>query len=182
MDFFLGEIIMFAFNFNPKGFLMCNGQIMAISTNQALFSLLGNVYGGNGTTTFALPDLRGRVAMHSDHASGSNFQLGGNAGEEHVTLTWNQMPSHFHLPVHQQAIDISVEVGGINNTTSPDGGFLAEDASVSRRFAGTYDEEFQTIQPISSTGSGNTMPHANMMPYLVVNFCIAIQGVYPSRN
>lgn len=173
---------MFAFNFNPRGFQMCNGQLMAISTNQALFSLLGTTYGGDGTQTFGLPDLRGRAAVHSGQSTGEYFTLGQRDGTESVTLTWNQMPSHFHLPMHQQAIDINVEVGGINDTTSPSGGFLAEDAGVSRRFAGTYDEEFQTIQPISSTGSGNTMPHANMMPYLVINFCIATQGVYPSRN
>lgn len=182
MDVFVGEIIMFAFNFNPRGFLMCNGQIMAINTNQALFSLLGVVYGGNGTTTFALPNLQGRAPMHAGNLFSSNFPLGNLGGQESITLTVNNLPMHSHQPTTQQAIDVNVEVGGINNMASPDGSFLAEDAGVARRFAATYDEEFQKIRSINTTQSGNNMPHNNMMPYLVINFCIALQGVYPSRN
>lgn len=167
-DPFLAEIRMFAGNFAPRGWALCNGQIMAISQNQALFSLLGTTYGGNGQTTFALPDLRGRVAVHEGQGPGlSPVNLGEVGGAEATTLTANQMPSHSHLAGGTQAAQTSSRPSG--NVPSAGGAYSSPpDGS-------TMNAGF-----IHNTGGGQ--PFSNRAPYLGLNFIIALEGIFPSRN
>jgi microcystin-dependent protein len=167
---FLGEVRMTAFNFAPKGWAQCNGQLLPINQNQALFSLLGTMYGGNGQTTFALPDLRGRTPIHV----GAGFTQGQRAGEENHTLTMSEMPAHPHLV---QA-----------NSGPPDssGGTTPAPSKVlSSTSTGQPYGPFANVQPMSAQMVGNTggsQPHANMMPFTVIGFCIALIGIFPSRN
>jgi microcystin-dependent protein len=170
---YLGEIRCFAFNFAPKGWALCNGQTLPINQNQALFALLGTTYGGNGTTTFQLPNLQGRVPAHFSN----NYLLGELTGEANHTLIVTEMPAHNHA-----IQSVIVEPGGeperiATATTSafigpsnPDG-LYATSPENSVALAG---------QTIGATGG--SLPHYNMQPYLVLNFCIAIQGIFPSRN
>lgn len=162
---FLGEIRPFAFGFTPKGWASCDGQLLPINQNQALFALLGTMYGGNGTTTFALPDLRGRAGMHlsSVHTQGER------AGQENVTLTTAQIPLHSH----------TANCSNVAGTqTSPAGKFWAQDSDGNVVFASTGGATMAATA-IGNTGGG---PHPNMQPYLVVNYCIALQGIFPSRS
>ncbi|MED4584488.1 tail fiber protein [Brevibacillus choshinensis] len=162
---FIGEIRLFALNFEPRGWAFCNGQIMAINTNQALFSLLGTTYGGNGVTTFALPDLRGRVPVNA----GNSVTLGQSAGEEAHTLTLQEMPTHTH------SVSASSEKA---NEVSPGGKVWAvKENSYAKVESPDY---VMSSQALSSAGGNQA--HTNMQPYLVMNFCIALQGVFPSRN
>lgn len=161
---FLSEIRLFSFNFPPKGWAFCNGQLLPINQNQALFALLGTTYGGNGQTTFALPDLRGQAPIHV----GNGHALGENAGSTNVTLTQQQMPEHLHL------------LNATNNSGST--------ANPNGAFPGAFNNGYQaptqltTLHPESVSNVGGSQPHNNMMPYLVLNFCIALQGIFPSRN
>ena len=175
MDPFLGQIQMFGFNFAPRGWAKCDGQLLPISQYQALFSLLGTIYGGDGWTTFALPDLRGRAAIHMGHGSGlSDRSIGSRSGSERVFLTINQIPSHNHTAT-AHATD---ETG---NAETPGGNVWAKK---------TRDDDYRTGAPdvtmnagavtINNTGGGQA--HDNMPPFLTVNYCIALQGVFPSRN
>ncbi|MDQ6804015.1 MAG: tail fiber protein [Actinomycetota bacterium] len=167
---FLGEIRMFGFNFAPQGWAMCNGQTLSISQNTALFSLLGTQYGGNGQTTFALPDLRSSVAMHQGQGPGlSPYVIGEKAGTESVTLTSAQMPQHNHSVVAN---------GGSGTTTRPGGGVPAR--TTEDIYAAAPDGT--TMNPGMIGNTGGSQPHTNIQPYLVVNFCIALQGIFPSRN
>ena len=164
---FLAEIQIFSFEFAPKGWAICAGQLLPINQNTAIFSLLGTTYGGNGTTNFALPDLRSRVPMHQGNA----FVEGQIGGEEAHTLSVNEIPSHSHF------INASSVRG---NSNSPAGNFLA----VSSRFA-LYSALLSTqttLQPATVGSAGGGQPHANLQPYLVLNFCIALAGIFPSRN
>ena len=161
---FLSEIRLFSFNFPPKGWAFCNGQLLPINQNQALFSLLGTTYGGNGQTTFALPDLRGRYAMHV----GNGHTLGEKAGSESVTLNQQQMPQHLHfMQAANKEADLSIPggnlLGNFNN------GYRAA-TNLTTLLGGTV------------TNTGGSQPHNNMAPYLAINFCIALQGVFPSPN
>jgi microcystin-dependent protein len=161
---FLSEIRLFSFNFPPKGWAFCNGQLLPINQNQALFALLGTTYGGNGQTTFALPDLRGRCAMHE----GAGFTLGQAAGTESVTITQQQMPTHIHFLQGANkdgnlAVPTSNLLGNFNN------GYRAA-TNLTPLLAGTV------------TDVGGSQPHNNMCPYIVINFCIALQGIFPSPN
>lgn len=166
---FLSEIRIFTFNFPPKGWAFCNGQLLPINQNQALFSLLGTTYGGDGQTTFALPNLRGRVPIHT----GSGFSLGQAAGQEVHTLSLQEMPTHNH-PV--RAFD-----GGVDsNGTSPAGAFYARTADASTMYFSGAADTSMNAAVISNVGG--SQPHENRQPFLVLNFCIALQGIFPSRN
>lgn len=173
-DPFLGEITLFAGNFAPKNWAFCWGQTLAISQNQALFSLLGTTYGGNGQTTFALPDLRGRVPLGMGQGLGlSNFVQGEMGGRESVTLTSNQLPSHSHSTV----MSVSSSPG---NSAAPNGKYLA--ASNRRDDQFTDQPTDGNLAGLTSGPAGGNQPHENMQPYLALNFIIALQGLFPSRN
>ena len=168
---FVGEIRMFAGNFAPRGWAFCDGQLLAVSQNDALFSLLGTIYGGDGRTTFGLPDLRGRVPIHAGSGPGlSPRRLGAKAGAEKVTLTVNQMPSHGH------ALQSSGEFADQSN---PQGRVPARGAA-----SGLWAEDFEPVNMNSSsiTNVGGSRSHTNLMPFLCINFIIALFGIYPSRN
>jgi len=160
---FLGEIKIMSFGFPPKGWALCNGQLLPINQNQALFSLLGTYYGGNGQTTFALPNLRGQVPIHF----GSQFVLGQTGGEAAHTLTVQEMPAHNHLLTASSNV---AEQG------SPSGNYLAVESSNAYSTAADSALGAQAL-----TNIGSNQPHNNMPPYLVLSFCIALQGVFPSR-
>jgi microcystin-dependent protein len=177
---YLGEIRVTSFNFAPRGWALCNGQLLAIQQNTALFSLLGTFYGGNGISTFALPNLQGRIPIHAGQGNGlSPYVLGENGGTETVTLTYNQMPQHNHL------VSASSNFG---TSDAPSGNLLGATNSGSPHDPIKGQLDFVTTAPnttmeaatISQTGSN--LPHANLQPYLVVNFIIALQGIFPSRN
>lgn len=166
---FLAEIRIMGFNFAPRGWALCDGQIMPINQNQSLYSLLGTTYGGDGRTTFALPDLRGRTPIHVGGSDGVHHSLGQKSGEETHTLSAAEMPQHDH------ALKASNDAG---NQNSPGGNFFAN--------AGTniYGDPTNLTDlnsgTVSNTGGGQS--HDNMQPYLALNFCIALQGLFPSRN
>lgn len=168
---FVGEVRMFGFNFAPRGWSFCNGQLIAIAQNTALFSLLGTTYGGNGTTTFGLPNLQGRFPMHWGSGPGlTNRNLGDTGGSPAVTLVSTQMPSHSHTANANSA-------GG--NQLAPAGNRWAPDAAGANFYAAAPS----TTMAAGAIGlAGGNQPHENMQPYLAVNFCIAMQGVFPSRN
>ena len=175
---FLGEIRAFGFNFAPKGWAMCNGQQLAIQTNAALFSLLGTFYGGNGVTTFALPDLRGRGAVNQGQGPGlSNYIIGEQTGTETVTLVSTQMPQHNHLWAANNAL---------GDHPSPSGNFLAgARIPTNNTPVPTYAAPGGATVPLAANTlalAGQSQAHNNMMPYLVVTYCIALQGIFPSRN
>jgi len=162
---FLGEIRPFAFGFTPKGWASCDGQLLPIAQNAALFSLLGTMYGGDGRTTFALPDLRGRAGMHvsSVHTQGER------AGQENVTLSTAQIPLHSHT------VNCSNTIG---TQISPAGKFWAQDSDGNVVFSSTGG----ATMAAAAIGNTGGQPHSNMQPYLVVNYCIAVQGIFPSRS
>jgi microcystin-dependent protein len=165
---FLAQIMMFGGNFAPRGWALCNGQILPIAQNTALFSLLGTTFGGNGQTTFGLPDLRGRVPVHAGQGPGlSNVSLGEAAGNESVTLTQNQMPQHTH--------GVAASNGG-STASRPAGNVLAAGGSYASASDGT------TMNPAMIGAAGGGQPHENRQPYLGVNFIIALEGIFPSRN
>jgi microcystin-dependent protein len=161
----MGEVKMISWNFAPKGWAFCNGQLMPINQNQALFSLLGTTYGGDGRTTFGLPDLRARIPIHQ----GAGWIMGQRAGEVSHTLTLQEMPAHTHPVVADTA------VGNANPTNQSR---LA--ASTIAMYAGQTNLVTMAPQEVSNVGGGQ--PHENEQPYLVINYIIALQGVFPSRN
>jgi microcystin-dependent protein len=169
---FVGEIRMFAGNFAPRGWAFCDGQLLAVSQNDALFSLLGTVYGGDGRTTFGLPDLRGRLPIHAGHGPGlSERRLGAKGGAEKVTLTVNQLPSHPHnLEASNSA----------SSSTDPTGRALTQaDQNIYRSGAPTTTAAMASE---SLTRVGGSRSHTNLMPFLCVHFIIALFGIYPSRH
>ena len=165
-DPFLSEIRTFSFNYAPNGWAQCNGQFLPINQNQALFSLLGTTYGGNGQTTFALPDLRGKVGIHF----GNGHVLGEVAGQSAHTLTQAEMPLHTHA-----ALGSTNAAAGTTNDPVSDilgiGGNAYGPAT-----------QLTTLNPSSVSNIGGSQPHNNMMPYTVLNTCIALQGIFPSQN
>jgi microcystin-dependent protein len=164
---FLGEVRMTSFNFAPRGWALCQGQLLAINQNQALFSLLGTNYGGNGTTNFALPDLRGRVPIHP--GSSLAVAVGQAGGVESVALTTNQIPAHNHL------------MGSVNQATSatPTGNVFA---AKPRRGIDVYAVPPANVTINSNDIVGEGERHNNLQPFLAVNFVIALQGIFPSRD
>jgi microcystin-dependent protein len=170
---FLAEIKMFGGNFAPIGYALCNGQLLAISQNSALFSLLGTTYGGNGQTTFGLPDLRGRVPIHAGSGPGlTPYVLGEIAGTESVTLLQSQMPAHNHL----------VEANSSAGTATAPSTTLVLAASTARDKVYSTAAPNTTLSPAAIGVAGSSQPHNNIQPYLVVNFIIALQGIFPSHN
>jgi len=168
MEPFIAQIIMFGGNFAPRGWAFCDGQLLPISSNQALFSILGTTYGGDGRTTFALPDLRGRFAMHPGTGPGlTSRRLGDKAGTESHTLTLNQLPAHNH--------QMNLASSNEGEATSPTGNVLA--VSDDRNYvSGTGT----AMGPTGNSGSGQPVNH--MPPFTTVNFIIALQGIFPSRS
>lgn len=167
---FLGEIRMAGFNFAPRGWALCNGQLLPIAQNTALFSLLGTTFGGDGRTTFALPNLQGRAALHYGQGPGlTNRTMGELAGQENHTLIATEMPAHNHLAACNNEAATSARPGG--QVPGPSGGNTI--------YSATGDGNSMNPQMISS--AGGSQPHNNMQPYLVVNFIIATEGIYPSR-
>jgi microcystin-dependent protein len=168
---FLAEIRIVGFNFAPRGWAFCDGQILPINQNQSLYSLLGTTYGGDGRTTFALPDLRGRVPIHVGRSNGGDIHsLGQKSGEETHTLNANEMPQHTH------GVQATDTVGA--QTDTPDDNLIA---SSSQTAYGALSSPV-AMAPGSVTNTGGSQAHDNMQPYLALNFCIALQGLFPSRN
>jgi|SRR4051812_44815205 len=161
---FLSEIKIVSFNFPPKGWALCNGQLLPINQNQALFALLGTTYGGNGQTNFALPNLRGQVPIHM----GGGHTLGETAGATSVTISQQTMPQHLHFAQATSA--------------NGDGPFSANHILAAAGNAYGPANNLTSILPSTVTNVGGSQPHNNMMPYLVLNFIIALQGIFPSQN
>ena len=161
---FLSEIRIMSFTFAPKGWAMCNGQLLPINQNQALFSLLGTTYGGDGRVNFALPNLQGQVPMHMSQG----HTLGERAGVQNVTITLTEMPTHIHS---LNALDANGTLG------DPTGNLLAQ-------FNDGYGapNQLTSFSPETVTNTGGSQPHTNMQPFLTLNFCIALQGIFPSQN
>ncbi|MEZ5042367.1 MAG: tail fiber protein [Saprospiraceae bacterium] len=187
MEPFIGMIVMFGGNFAPRGWAFCDGQLLAISQNTALFSILGTTYGGDGRTSFGLPDLRGRVAMHPGHGPGlTDRRLGEKAGIENVTLTISEIPSHNHILNAAATASLNV-VREDGDTTEPAGASLANISpdSVNAYSSATPDATAMagTVTLSGTTANiGGNMAHNNIQPYQCVNYIIALQGIFPSRN
>jgi microcystin-dependent protein len=161
---FLSEIRVFSFGFAPKGWAFCDGQLLPINLNQALFSLLGTTYGGNGQTTFALPNLQMRVPMHM----GNGHILGESAGEQNHTLNISELPQHTHAPM-----------GSANAPTAPGAGNNLWATGNAQVYAAAPDS---SMNAGCITNTGGSQPHNNMQPFLTLNFCIALQGIFPSQT
>jgi microcystin-dependent protein len=165
---FIGEIRMFGGNFPPQGWAFCNGQILAIAENDALFALIGTTFGGDGVQTFGLPDLRGRIPVHQGSNLGSTFVIGQVSGTETVTLTSNQIAGHSHTVAAATSATVANPSGAV--------------------YGGNTDAIYSTAAPSAPmnaamvTSGGGGQPHDNMMPFGVVNFIISLFGVFPSRN
>ncbi len=176
---YLGEIRIMAFNFAPKGWAMCNGQILSIQQNTALFSLLGTVYGGNGTTTFALPDLRTIVPGHMS----STYPLGAIVGEYSHTLLQTEIPQHTHF------MKVDATSAGASNTSLPAAGnSFGQTSGSSSGSAVAFNMYSPTLTPVAQMApqalgfAGGNQPHENRQPFLTVNICISLVGIFPSRN
>lgn len=170
---FIAEIFMGGMNFAPRGYATCQGQLISIAQNTALFSLLGTTFGGNGQTTFALPDLRGRVPMGWGQGPGlSPRTLGEAAGEEYTTLLITQMPAHNH------SINATSDIG---DSSDPTGRVLANTGALDKEYRTSVASVVQ-LNANSLSPAGGSQPHNNMQPYLVLNFYIALEGIFPSRN
>ncbi len=162
---FLSEIRIMSFNFAPKGWAMCNGQLLPINQNQALFSLLGTTFGGDGRVNFALPDLRGQVPIHV----GSGHILGEKGGEQNHTVSSAEMPTHTHV---------------LNGTSNPADTNIPANNTLLGVIVNTYGAAANLVAmaPAEITNIGGSQPHLNMQPYLTLTFCIALQGIFPSPN
>ena len=162
-DPFLGEVKIISWNFPPKGWAFCNGQLLPINQNQALFSILGTTYGGDGRTNFALPNLQGRSPVHV----GNGIVLGQSGGQTAHTLSVSELPAHNHVPVGSTSAPAFPSAGGNLWAANPN----------------LYNSTSNTaMNPACITATGGSQPHQNMSPYLVLNFIIALQGIFPSRN
>lgn len=170
---YIGQIMIFGFNFAPIDYAFCAGQLQSISQNQALFAIIGTTYGGNGTTNFALPNIQERAVMNIGHGAGlSSYDLGQPSGVANVTVTQAQMPQHIHQAFGSagSSEDLGPTAGGWLGKLS-EGAFLFSDASPDT-----------TVSPNFLSLTGGSQPHPNEQPYLAMNYCIALFGVFPSRN
>ncbi|MCC8628121.1 phage tail protein [Xanthomonas vesicatoria] len=179
-EFFVGQIMLTGFVFAPKYFAQCNGQVLPVNQNQALFSLLGTRFGGNGSTTFALPDMRGRTPVGFSPSADPNWQpapmpLGQAAGAENVSLLPSNMPAHNHL------LESTSTTG---NSRSPSGRSFANNASTSGPATPLYATPgtLVAMDPSTVGQAGGSLPHPNLQPYITINFCIALSGIFPSRG
>jgi microcystin-dependent protein len=168
MEPFLGQISVVAFNYAPRGWALCNGQVLPIAQNQALFSLLGTAYGGDGRVTFALPDLRGRAATHYSNAN----PPGATGGAEKVQLNTTQIPPHVHMPQANSAAATLAPAANNVWAASPAEAFQYSPLTAADA----------VMSPAASGSAGGNQPHDNMPPVLVLNFIIALEGIWPSRN
>lgn len=168
---FLSEIKIVSWNFAPQGWAFCNGQFLPINQNQALFSLLGTTYGGNGQTTFALPDLRDKVPIHT----GAGHTLGETAGSAAVTINIQQLPQHTHI------LNAVAPANSAMNTNVPTGNFLSNSAPA-EIYNSNAAANLVALSPGTVSNVGGSQAHTNMQPYLALNFIIALQGIFPSPN
>jgi microcystin-dependent protein len=165
---FLGELRIVGYNFAPRGWAMCNGQLLAINQNAALFSILGTTYGGNGQTNFALPNFQGRAPIHV----ANGFALGQTGGEQNHTLSINEIPQHTH--------SVNGSSGNGNRLTAAGNTWAVEGSNTTFIYSnGSQDAH---MAPSAIANNGGNQPHSNMQPFLVLNFIIALQGIFPSRN
>lgn len=169
---FIAEIKIFSFNFAPKGWALCNGQLLPINQNQALFSLLGTTYGGDGRVNFGLPNLQGRTPLHMD----GNHTEGEVGGQATHTLTQNELPQHLH------SFNAVAPANGSQNVSNPANAFLSNSSPAEIYNSGAGNPGTTPLIASTVANYGGSQPHENMQPYLVLNFCIALQGIFPSRN
>ena len=175
MEPFIAEVILFGGNFAPRGWAYCDGQLLAIAQYSALFSLLGTTYGGDGRTSFGLPDLRGRVAIGPRSGPGlSDYRLGQRGGVEQVTLNVTQMPSHNHTG----GVGVTEEDA---DSEEPKGNVLGL-SDVGNIYARSGAQAGKTLSGLSINNTGGNLPHENRQPFFAINYIIALQGVFPSRN
>jgi microcystin-dependent protein len=172
---FVAEIRIFPFNFAPKGWAFCSGQLLPISQNTALFSLLGTQYGGDGKSTFALPDLSGSVAIHTDqYSGGGNYPIGSPGGVDNVNLLTSEMPAHTHNLGSDNVLGDSTLFSPTNNVPgNPSPNLYYKDSST--------QQSNTTMNPSMVTVMGSGYPHNNLQPYVTLNYCIAMQGIFPAR-
>jgi microcystin-dependent protein len=163
------EIRVMSFGFPPKGWALCDGQLLPINQNQALFALVGTTYGGDGRVNFGLPDLRGRVPVHM----GQGFTLGQRGGEENHTINQSEMPAH----IHPATADVKA---GDANAFNPTGNYLANTAPIQMYSNGSSN--MVPMYPAMVSTVGGSQAHSNQQPYLALSFCIALQGIFPSQN
>ena len=202
MDPFIGEIVLFAGNFAPRAWALCDGQLLAINSHSALFSILGTTYGGDGRTTFALPDLRGRTPVHPGHGPGlSDYDLGERGGTERVTLTVNQMPSHSHIANVTQPAGLpaagTIKCGGAGTLNVAKDNYPAAPPNVGLNAVNAYTNTATTTMAADAVSvdlsglpapnvtifnNGGSQYHTNIQPFLGINYIIALQGIFPSRN
>ena len=177
---FLSEIKIFSFGYAPRGWAICTGQLLPINQNQALFALLGTTYGGNGQTNFALPNLQGRVPIHTNWNS---FPIGNAGGSTTVTISQQQLPTHNHV-MSGKAAQAALVGGAVPANTKSLAQAIAATGNPPTpvNIYSTTTTGLAALSPASITNTGGSQPHNNMMPYLVLNFCIALQGIFPSRN
>jgi microcystin-dependent protein len=174
VDPFVAEIRIFPFNFAPKGWAFCDGQILPLSQNTALFSLLGTMYGGDGKSNFALPNLQGNAPLNAGQGSGlSLYDIGETIGSETVTLLESEIPAHSH------ALRARSDVADLNSPTPARCLARSQNANA---YQSTVNQNIVSFADVTVTPAGGDQPHNNMQPYLTLNFCIALQGVYPPRT
>jgi microcystin-dependent protein len=178
---FIGQICMFGGNFAPRNFAFCNGQVLPIAQNQALFALIGTTYGGDGRTTFALPNLQSRLPVHQGQGPGlSNYNLGQSGGSQAVTIDISTMPSHTHTLEATQEIATTPTIGSSVLTGQPTVGNPPGFYAVQQ--TGQPSLTFHQLAPASCGSAGGGQPHTNLMPSLCITFIICLQGIFPSRN
>ncbi len=188
---FIGMVMPWAPTFAPRGWAFCQGQLLAISQNQALFSILGTTYGGDGRTTLALPDLRGRVAIQQGTGPGlSNYRLGQKGGQEDVSLTASTIPNHDHAVGQDKSFEVLATADDGNQQIPSAGGRLSAAKLTMGQDVNLYSSAaqdttlggLQTAGGLTLSNAGSSQSHPNQQPYLVLNYVIALQGVFPSRN